>query len=1117
MTSHSYRITLQLTGFLLALALGVYSIAGQTQRRFYPLSDQADLSHSTVLSINKDSRGFLWIGTQDGLNRYDGYKCKQYRWEQEGGLRISYIDDIGEGPDGDMWICSHEGLFRFDIETENITNAFEEGSPLRKTHGDMVTRIDMDSKGKLWVGSYYGLLHWDPKTGEYDRYTTDPDNPHAIPEGWERIRSMCLQDDRTLWVGSFAGLMVLDVKTGRFDKIDIRDLGVDAKHWSQIFDIRYDHNGIIWVSTQSNGLIAIDSLTRRGLPFNQSSIYRLSCTSAIYGTAADSIGRIWIGTDHGLHCYDPVRETLESFHHDLSDPFSLGEDIIARAPLISDDIMWLPSPYAGVWSTDLRPTFFTPYSAVLKNGLDYPIVSSFAEEKDGNLVIATDGGGLNIMDLSTGKFSYYLQDDPPFNLPTCKTLAVIIDTKGRYWIGTWNRGLVRYDPETGEHKTYLPDPDNLHAISGRSVFSLLEDSKGRIWVGLWDGGVSCYDEEIDGFINYWHDPDNPDSMVEVPIMHLMEDRAGNIWISSEIGGLCKLSPDTGEIEVYKHAVGKNSLNSNSINCTWEDPQGLIYIGTNAGGLNLLDPRTGRFLDNPLNNGDICSSILGIESDPYGMVWLSTNNGLLRYDYETSLLNIYTKNDGIHDNRFGKWAFTRLSSGDLLFGGPSGFTWVHSDETNPEEVFPDPVITGVWTNDKFYKSLILSEAREAGEADVETSVFPGNVKSLQFEFSTPWYRGNDRIDFQYRLVGIDQGWVSVHDSRVAQYRNLSHGSYRFEVRVSNLEGRWNKRIASFPFVIRTPWLLRWYSKFFFTLLGIGLIMLLVRWRVYRYRKRGIELEQRIQERTRDLNESNRQLSEKKYEIELQNQKLTQVNLTKDKMLSIFAHDIKNPFNALLSLSEILNNEYDLLNDNERKEYIEFIRTSSNNIYELLENLLYWSISQEHKLPYRPDFIWADEVFESAFKLYKVIAAQKSINLESNISRTSKKLWMDSQLITMVFRNLLNNAIKFTPMNGTITVESRETSREVIFCVSDSGAGMSDEQANRIFKHKSSDRNSAEHDAKGTGLGLPLCREIVELHHGRIYKDTDYEEGLRICFTIPFDIVEREDPLVADATY
>ena len=1112
--SHSYRLKLQQVGFLTALFFTAYSIHGDSQRRFYPLPDDAELSNPTVLCINKDSRGFLWIGTQDGLNRYDGYKCKQYRWEREDGLSISYINDIEEGPDGDIWICSHEGLFRLDIETENITYAFDKDSPIRETHGNMITRIDFDSSGKMWVGSYYGLLHYDPETGDYDLYTHDPDNPDSMPEGWERIRCMCLADEKTMWIGSFAGLMVLDIESGRFEKFAFDDFGIDSTQWSQIFDLRLDHNGTLWISTQSNGLIAIDSATREGIPFDYTTISRKLRGCAIYGTTEDSEGRLWIGTDHGLFCYDPVWDTLEFFTHDITDPYSIGEDIISISPLINDDILWLPTRYAGVWSTDLRPNFFTPYTAMKKGGLNHPIVSSFAENGEGNLIIATDGGGLNVIDRTDGTFSYYRKDDPPFLLPTDKTLALIVDSKGRYWIGTWNRGLVRYDPQTGEQRLYRPERGNPNSIGGLSVFYILEDSKGDIWIATWDGGVSCYNEVRGSFVNYTHDPNNPNTLVEAPITYLMEDSAGNIWASSEIGGLSCLNPETGTFRNYLHKDGKQSINSNSINCVWEDPQGLIYIGTNGGGLNILDPKINLFLDNPLNHGTVCNSVFGIESDPYGKVWLSTNNGLIRYDRDSSQLNIYTKNDGIHDNRFGRWALKRLKSGDLLFGGSNGFTWIHSDGTNQEEAFSDPVITEVWVNDGFYTSCIQKEAKVGGNRDSGIYKLPSNVKSLRVEFTAPWYRGNDRINFEYRLEGIDSAWVSAQDTRTAQYRNLSHGSYEFKVRVSNLGGRWNDKIASFPFTIRTPWASRWYSKILFCLLGIAMVMLVIRWRVYQYRMRGIRLEKRIHDRTRDLNESNRQLSEKKHEIELQNRKLTQLNLTKDKMLSIFAHDIKNPFNALLSLSEILHNDYDDLTDIERKEYIEFVRIASNNIYELLENLLYWSISRERKLPFRPKLVDIQEVFQPAYKLYRVIAAQKSIHLESEVFEEDLQLKLDSQLITMVFRNLLNNAIKFTPVDGRITVTCRRLENEVLFCVSDTGTGMPDEQADQVFKHTVGDDTSSTREADGTGLGLPLCHEIVELHQGRIYKDKTYEGGLRICFTIPLGVADCKEPATAD---
>ena len=1012
MTSIRHCITWIL---LLVTTIGGNQLVGQSDvsRRFYSIPEDAGMSNSTALCLFKDSRDFLWIGTQDGMSRYDGYRCKQYRWQREGGLSISYVNQIVEDKDGDLLITSHEGLFLFDPATEMFEELLGAVGSAENAATRMITSIEIDARGNLWLGTYDGLIFWHSDTREYEHIQID-DDPFAISpsDDWRRVRSLYLQNDKTLWVGTFEGLLIFDISSRTFEKIDPVAVGLDRAGWSQIFQISEGNDQMIWVSTQLNGLVAIKSDTLEGTPFNQSAFRRKLATYAVYGCREDRFGGLWIATDHGLHYCDASRTRLENYVHDMYDPYSMGDDIITNAPLIEDDMLWLPTRYEGVWYTDLRPTFFTPHSATGAGGLNSSIVSSFAQEGTDRLIIATDGGGLNVVNLEDWSFEYFEMGEPPYFLPTNKTLAVLLDSRGREWIGTWNEGLICYDPSTNTRKLYKPKPGDLSSISSLSIFYLMEDDAGRIWASTWDNGINLYDEASDGFLRYTHTPGDRRTITESPITHLMQDHQGKLWISSEVSGVNCLDPETGEVRYFTHRSSEKSLRSDSVNCCWEYDDALIFVGTNGAGLNVLDPETGEFIDHPLCFSVPAQSVYGIVKDVHNDVWMSTNNGLVRWNPETNKINLYTTKDGIHDNRFGRWAFLQLDSGDILFGGPNGFTQIHAGGDEVTERFPAAIITAVWANDVFQGTGIKINDGRSTNATSLLPVLPSDTRSMRFEFTAPWYRGADRLEMQYRLEGIDKDWINISDLRVAHYHNLRSGHYRFEVRVSNFEGEWSPAIVQYPFVIKTPFWALWYVRLIILCGVLYCFILVVLWQIRRYTHREAELEKRIQQRTYDLNESHRQLSEKKAEIESQNRQLVQLNHTKDKMLSIFAHDIKNPFNAILNFSDLLSESYGELSEAERKEYIEYIRLTSHNVYELLENLLYWSISQERKLPYRPELIHLSQAFQPAFTLYRAIASQRSIVLDVEPIPQEASIHGDTQLMTMVFRNLLNNAIKFS---------------------------------------------------------------------------------------------------------
>ncbi len=1094
------------TPFLRAILIPILGMAlvwfnanaeSNLSRRFFQVSEDQGLSNPTVLCIAKDSFGFVWFGTQDGLNRYDGNECKTYRWERSGGLTLSYINHISEGPDGNLWISSHEGFFRFDRISEKVELVFNPKSKEGKTHNTLVSCSEFDEDGNLWIGSYKGLLRWDPTTKDSELFVPTSPNSTGENESQQNVRCFVMDGTDRVWVGSFNGLYVLDVPNHQFTKVDVHRLGLGTKEWSQVFHQRIDNKGILWASTQSNGLIAIDTQTSEGLSFNTSAINAQLCNVAIYGSTEDEEGLIWIATDHGLKCFDPDKNTLESFVSDPYNPFSIGDDIISSAPLIADNILWLPTRYTGVWMTDLESSLFTPFTGIPGRGLNHSIVSNFAEDEKGNLLIATDGGGINQYNAETKRFAYFQEGDPPFDLPTNKILSILFDRKDRMWIGTWNEGLLRYDPRSGERKIYKPESGNVMSLGGLSVFYLLEDSKNRIWVATWDSGVSLYNEDTDNFTRYIHDPNDKETFVEPPITHLMEDQKGGIWISSEIGGLNRLDPQTGKLELFKNDQRNSILNSNSINCTWEAAGGLIYIGTNGGGLNILDYQNESALENTLVNSLLHSSVYAIQQDKHGMVWLSTNDGLIQYDPDNGNIEHFTIEDGLNSNRFGRWAAATLENGDLLFGGPEGFTWIDTDARSTKSSIPVPQITGIWANEAFFASRIdLSKTSED-----KASMFNSDVHALRFEFTAPAFRGSKRLHFEYRLIGIDDAWVKAEDIRVAQYRNLRHGDYTFQVRVAMNEMEWLPEIATFSFIIETPIWLMWYSKFLALLILIALIFATIRWRVRFYRLRELELEKGIQERTHDLDQSHRQLTVQKTEIETQNQRLKELNHTKDKMLSIFAHDIKNPFNAVLGFADVLHTSYDELSEEEKKEYIEFIRISSNDVYNLLDNLLFWSISQEDKLPFRPESIFLKEAIEPALKLYQIIARQKNIQFAVIDFPKDRPVLMDRQLIRMLIRNLINNAIKVTPEGGKIEVCCSQSKKEILFEIMDTGPGMPEELNNILLEGRAKSDGKISDAVSGTGLGLPLCIEIVHLHKGTIAVDPSYTDGCKICCSFP----------------
>ncbi len=1088
------RIPRILFGLLFAVQLLGAPLKANSDRRFFPIPEEAELTSASVLCLARDSNGFLWMGTLDGMSRYDGFHCKSYRWKTKDGESVSHVNQIVEDSTGHLWITSHEGLFRFNPAKETFEDIFVRNHPLFKNKGPLLTRVALALDGSLLVTSYDGLIHLDPNTLKYKHYTHDPANPHSIPDAWKRLGCVFPVSKSIVLVGSFEGLLSFDITTEKFSKILPSDLGLEFESWSRIYHIMQARNGTYWLSTRFNGLIAIEPSLKKASDFNQSQFAKELAETSVYGSAEGPTDSIWINTDKGLKQYDPKNQSLISHAHDISNPYTMGDNTLNNHPLIEDDILWIPTRHTGLWNTDLRPSMFSRFTAQNNNGLSHPSVTDFAEDSEGNLFIGTDGGGLNRMNAKDGSFSYFYKGDPPYDIASDKVLAAIIDKKGRYWFGTWNEGVSFYDPSTGTRKLYRPIPDDPNSLNGLSIFRIIEDSKGDIWFASWDNGVAMYDESKDRFIRFPNRPDMIDKEVASPVCTLMQDRDGYIWIGSEVDGINVLNPTTGELKAYRHIPDQPSVKANSVNCFFQTRDGLILVGTNGGGINVFDPKEQTFINHPLMDKITPSSIFGIEEDYQGRIWLSSNRGLIVYDPVSEEMTHYSKNDGLHDNKFSRWVHIKLRNGDLIFGGRFGFTRIHPDISQSERAMPTPFITGIWANDQFL----------GYEPQSETIRYPTDINKLRFEFSAPWFRGADQLVFQYKLEGVDNDWVELTGLRTVQYPNLQYGEYIFKVRVSNIDGKWNEKTAYYSFKITTPIWAQWYAKILYLILIAAILFGFFKLRVRQYKKHKNELENRIRERTEDLYQSNKELQKTKSEFENQNKRLTQLNQTKDKMMSIFAHDLKNPFNALLGISDLLSQNYDSLSDSKRLYYLGLIRSSSYNIHELLENLLYWSLTQDRNLPYKPIVIEMHEGIVPALTLYEPVAKKKSVVLDYDPETFNQQVIADKELIAMVIRNLLNNALKFTPENSTISITCEKAEDCVIVSVNDSGPGISAEQAKDILRgiNKVDETNRK----KGTGLGIPICKEIIEMHSGSLYVDLDYKKGASFCFTLPVIILD-----------
>jgi diguanylate cyclase (GGDEF)-like protein len=855
-----------------ALLLGAVSLEAQSRpMAFERISLEQGLSQASVLCAFQDSRGYVWLGTEDGLNRYDGVEFKTYKYDAadpgslpnnmvwaivedakgalwvatEGGglarwerardrfVRIGGLSGPAPGlsrrlralllaPDGALWIGSKDaGLTRLDLASLRTVHYAKDASDPGSLSHDGVHALAYDRSGRLWVGTDGGLNRLDPATGRFERYVHDAARPESLSD--DRVRSIVEDRDGRLWVGTLAGL-------------NRREPGGGFR--------RYRHD-----------------------PADAGSLSH----DRVRAVLEDAAGRLWIGTDGGLDLLDREQSSFLHYRHDAADQASLGDDNVMSLYQDRGKLLWVGTRSAGVHKWNPATWSFGHRTRLASDagGLREKTVTSFAEDRSGRVWIGTFGGGLHRMDRLTGAIEPYLPR-PPLSLSQ-RVMALATDQRGMLWVGTMDAGLVRLDPATGASAAFRHDPRDPRSLGAAGVMSLAVDGGGQVWVGTYGGGLNRFDPATGGFARYRHDPADPKSLSADIVTSVAEDPSGGLWLGTDGGGLNLLDRRRGEFVHFKHDPARpGSLGSDTIFSLYQDPSGRLWIGTRGAGLAVLEGgpvASARFRHFTQRDGLANDVVYGIQPDGDGQLWLSTNNGLSRFDPSTGSFRNYDASHGLQSNEFNFGAHYRGGSGELFFGGVNGFNAFFPQRLARNDHVPPVVLTAFL---KFNRPVATAAPLwqlpgvELGHRD----------DVVTFEFAALDFAAPRRNRYAYRLEGFDQDWIDLGNLRRVTYTNLPPGSYRFRVRAANNDGVWNQDGLSLPVRVESPPWRRWWAYLGYVLMVGGGLAGFVRAqqrRLEREEEYSRRLEAEVEQRTLELASRNA-------ELEQANQKLVEASLT-----------------------------------------------------------------------------------------------------------------------------------------------------------------------------------------------------------------------------------------------
>jgi ligand-binding sensor domain-containing protein/signal transduction histidine kinase len=1116
--------------------------------RFKRITINDGLSLSSVYNIAQDSKGFMWFGTEDGLNKYDGQTITVFgaTTDQHYLLANKWIEMVYEDRAGMIWLGSRGGLTMYNPR-KGIFNTMhhEPGSPSSLSN-DTISAIIADLRNDVWVGTFSGLNRVDRSNGEVTRVVSDEVELEGLSS---RISEFALDRSGTLWIGTHRGLFSQDRKSGLF----FNETANGSLTPQTAIYCMAQSAGSLWLGTD-RGLVEMD-LSGQGehqlIPTLSGEMLRGNSRLLV-----DRLEQVWVQTAEGLFCYrnpqeglikvlengatthslalNPVEPLLEDqngfiwygsfgdgvfkidpttlaynhYKHNPADPNSLSENSVNCIYEDRSGVLWFGTFGAGISMLDPRANQFTlfkndPFNS---NSLASSFIWTICETSENTVWLGTNAYGISCFDKAHGTFRHFNHDPfDPTSLSSSSIRKVYQDSKNRIWIGTDGGGLNLFQRSDGSFRHYLHDPDNPRSISDNSVRAIYEDPHGRIWVGT-QHGLNLFNPTSGEFRSYFHDDSEPTSISNDFIYSSMfMDDEDQLWIGTYGGGLSKMDIRQGTFTNFIHdPEDPNTISDNIVFSIYQDEMGRMWIGTNSG-LNMFYPGTGSFRRFGVGEGLANEVIYGVLPDNENNIWLSSNLGIIRFNLETFQVKNFDMNDGLQSNEFNGGAFQRGLDGKLYFGGVYGLNIIDPDYlesvtkvsqvtlTGLEILGKKVQIAGIDLEDQFRKNPLSIIEYEGEFYSSENATYMEEVildyshRHISAEFSTLSNLQSGKLNYSYILENFESEWSPAGKRNYVSYANLKAGTYILKVVAENIDGFRSDPPMELKIVITPPMWQLWWFILLEILLASGLTVLIV---IYLVKSRTNRL----------LKHQNQQISMANEALRKSEKNLMELNATKDKFFSIISHDLKNPFASLLSISELMVENFNDTDVDDHRAGFRKIHQSVKHLLDLLENLLTWSRSQRGRINYAPVRFNLSSLVQENINLHKLLAERKGVILQPP-GEDGIYAYGDRDMINSVIRNLVTNAVKFTHKDRKVEIKVKSTDKQIEVCVIDEGIGIPHEFIGKLFRIDEKYKAVGTAGEKGTGLGLIICREFVEKNGGEISVVSEPGEGSTFSFTLP----------------
>ena len=1063
------------TKYLISLSLFLLLSASGLFAKLEPIifkNISHGLSQSTVTAIAEDEYGFLWIGTEFGLNRYDGVQFKQFHASSKDStkLRENYIKCLHPDKKGNIWIGTFGGgLHRFDIKKERFYHYSSNEFP-----SDQISNIfQLNDKELLVAAGYAGLLVFDITTEKFRHYNENKiDENKLLPKN---ITSIDKDQFGNIWVGTIVdGLARIDSKT---QKVEQYNVNLKPENENTARTIEISHDGRVWVGTNNGLLIGSlnknGSFERKGIHFGDSHLSKILNEVTILSLWSDST-TLWVGTENfGLFRISLETEIIDQNINNPDDLTSISGNSIWSIFKTKNNDLWVGGYLSGFNKVlDKRKSVKFFDKKIFENQIwDCKNISGFSHDHEQRLWYITDGNGLVSLG-QKGDVQNYTTESSTLKLKSNHLLSIDLDAEDNIWLGSWGGGISVIDRSRKTIKHLIDDPYYSAKLDNcKNVHAIKVDNLNRIWVGAAGVGINVIIPESKEVVRFFKgDPERP--LSSNLISTLLPDSKGNLWVGTSKSGLEKVELDQNlNILHRKSFLVGDEMPGVSIHSIIEKEDGKIIVGTSGIGIAIINPENENIQYVNSENGLPSDLVYGLLIDNDGLLWGSSGNAIFAYDFSSQKVKTYYNHTGNKPNEFLRNSQLKLPTGSLLFGSTSGYCIVHPKLIEQNQVVPKVYLTNLSIDGETY--VTQNEEQVKTILNNQKIVLNHNQNDLSIDFTSISFDNSILNQFQYQLQGIDDHWRNTRKDRFANYANLPPGNYTFKVKGSNSDGLWNEEFASMDIRIKAPWYQTNLAYVFYLLGTLILAYFIRRQTLHRLKlKNQLKLEQ------------------------LEVEKMQELDQIKVDFFTNISHEFKTPLTLIMSPLASLMKEEGIKPEN--KELYKIIMKNSEYLNRLINQILDISRIESGNAKLKANEYDLASFVKHIAQNFSTYADQAFITFRVYTPDHKVPIFFDQEKMEKVLINILSNAFKFTPNHGEISIDLSEQEQFVEISVTDNGEGIEKENLEKIFErfYKSKDKSSSV----STGIGLALSKQLVNMHSGTLTAKSQQSPTRKTTFTI-----------------